>query len=292
MRLRGLLMDFAEKSAKIVLEAVLPGAKLTYGDQQSHGEYDFDLQHPDGRFAAVEVTTSVDQRQMLTLAAIHSKRKSPVIAVSQCKKTWMITPMQNAKINTIRAKADTYLAVLEDAGISQFSAFEAYESKQIREAGLEEMFGGRVVPQCVESICDDLMLQGGGVISPEGSARIILGFPGYGGAVGADCAINAGKTEAWKKDIRKKLGAAATNERHLVVYIHVMNGLAWTALSDCDPPPTLPELPPEIDQIWLLGDIGGRAANEFVIWRASKKMHWQKVKLATPITTSPVHLAS
>jgi hypothetical protein len=283
-------MDFAEKAAKNVLQAVLSGAKLTYRDQQGNGEYDFDLRYPDGRLAAVEVTCSVDQLQMQTLAAIHSKKKSRVIVASRCKKSWWITPMRNANINAVREKADAYLATLEDAGILEFSAFEVNESKQIKEAGLHSIFGDRVVPECVEFLCDDLMLQTGGVISSEGSPRIILGFPIYGGAVGPECAINAGNTEAWKDDNRKKLGAATTKERHLVILMHVMNGLAWTALADSDPAVTLPELPPEIDHIWLLADVGGKAANKFVVWRASKTMHWHKLLVDIPTTASSVPL--
>jgi len=204
----------------------------------------------------------------------------------------MITPLQNANINAIREKAGTYLAALENAGIDEFSAFEVDWSKQMKEAGLSVIFADKVVPRCVESICDDLMLQGGGVISSEGVPKIILGYPNYGGAVGADCAIDAGKTEAWKEDNRKKLGAAATDERHLVVFIDVTNGLAWTAPIDCDPPLTLPELPPEIDHMWLLGCFGGGAAKKVIVWRASKTTHWQKTEIPIPITAAPVHLAS
>ena len=281
-------MNFAEKAAKGVLEAVLSKVKLTYRDQQGNGEYDFDLRYPDGRPAAVEVTCSVDQLQMQTHAAIHSKKKSPVIVASRCKKTWWITLMRKANINTIREKADAYLATLEDAGITEFSEFGVNESKQIKEASLHSIFEERVMPECVECLRDDLMLQAGGVISSEGSPRIILGFPIYGGAVGPECAINAGNTEAWKDDNRKKLGAATTKERYLVILMHVMNGLAWTALTDSDPPVTLPELPPEIDHRWLLADVGGRAANKFVVWRASKTMHWQKLLVDIPITASSV----
>ena len=281
-------MDFSEKTAKTVLEAVLPGAKLTYKSQQSHGEYDFDLQYSGGRIGAVEATSSVDQRQMETAAAISSKKKSPEIAAPECKKTWMIIPMQSANINAIRERVARHLAALEDAGINEFSVFEVNESRQIKEAGLQEIFAEKIVPQCVETICDQLMLQAGGVISTKGPPKIILGHPNYGGAVGADCAINAGKAEAWKQDIRKKLGAAPTDERHLVVFIDVTNGLAWTALADCDPPPTLPELPPEIDHIWLVGDVGGPAVGRFVVWRASKTTHWQKLEVAIPTESSTV----
>jgi hypothetical protein len=279
-------MDFAEKAAKAALEAILPGAKLTYKDQQSSGEYDFDLLYPDGHLAAVEITISADQMQMQTAAAIHSKKKSPVIAASRCKKTWMITPMRNANINAIREGADERLAVLEDTGVDQFSAFEVYESKQIKEAGLDSILGDRVVPQCVESLCDDLLLQDGGVISSGAPPKILLRFPIYGGTVGPERAIEAGKAEAWKEDNRKKLAAAATNERHLVTFIHVTNGLAWTALTDCDPPRSLPELPPEIDHIWLLGDFGGRATTRFIAWRASKTAPWYKLIVDIPTITS------
>ena len=225
-------MDFAEKTAKTVLEAVLPDARLEYRDQQSDGEYDFELRYTDGRFAAVEVTSSVDQLQRQTFAAIHGRKKSPVIMASRCRRTWLITPMQNANINAIRQEVDAYLATLEAAGINEFSVFDVNESRQIKEAGLDAIFGDKVVPPCVESICDHLMLQGGGVISSGGSPKIMLGYPTYGGAVGADCAINAGKAEAWKEDNRKKLGVAAKDERHLVVFIDVTEGLAWTALTD------------------------------------------------------------
>lgn len=69
------LMDFSEKTAKAVLEAVLPGAKLTHRDQQSDGEYDFDLRYPDGRPAAVEVTRSVNQQQRPSLRSIAEKNR-------------------------------------------------------------------------------------------------------------------------------------------------------------------------------------------------------------------------
>lgn len=284
-------MDCSEKAAKIVLEAALPGAKLTYRRQQSHGEYDFDLQYPDGRLAAVEATISVDRLQMQTAAAIHSRKKSPVISVSKLKSTWWITPAQNANINAIRSRIETCLATLEEAGIDEFSAFEIAASKQYREADLQEAFPDKIVSQCVESMCNDLMLQSGGVISPDGPPKIILGHPSYGGAVGADCAINAGKAEAWKEDIRKKLGAAQQEERHVVIFVHPANGLAYTALADCDPPPTLPELPPEVDQIWLLGDLGGPDAGMFVVWRATKTTRWQKLEIAVPAVASPVQSA-
>jgi hypothetical protein len=281
-------MDFAERTAKTVLEAVLAGAKLTYRVDQSDGEYDFDLLYSDGRVAVVEVTTSLDHRQAQISAAIQSKKKSPMIAAFHCKKTWMITPLQNARINIIREEADRRLAALEEAGIDEFSVLEVAESKQLRAAGLEEIFPDKILPRSVESICDRLMLRAGGVVTSQGpSPQIILRHPTYGGTVGPMRAIDAGNTEAWKQDNRKKLGRAAATERHLVVFVDVTNGLAWTALADCDPPLTCPELPPEIDQIWLIGEFRGSDMNRWFVWHGGKTEHWQKLEIAMPTRAEP-----
>lgn len=277
-------LDYAELTAKHVLEAALPGAKMEYRLSQSNGEYDFDLHYPDGTLAAVEVTRSLDLSQMQTSAAISSTKKRPVINAVKCKNTWMITPMQNANILAIRKSVDEYLSVLEAAGVKEFSAFDAHRSRQIKQAvvsissttkqaGLLELFEAETAPQCVEDICFELNIEGGGTISSDGSPKIILGHPTYGGAVGPNCAIEAGGAECWKTDNRKKLGAAATKERHLVVYIEVTKGSAWLALTEFDPPTTLPDLPPEISHIWLIGDIG---QDKLVVWHATRSEFWKK----------------
>jgi hypothetical protein len=56
-------MDHAERIAKLVVEAALPGTEMVFRDEQSHGECDFDLHYPNETHAAVEVTESADQLQ-------------------------------------------------------------------------------------------------------------------------------------------------------------------------------------------------------------------------------------
>jgi hypothetical protein len=58
-------MDQAERLAKAVIEALLPGSKMEYREKQSQGArvYDFDLGYADGRVTAVEVTASVNEVQ-------------------------------------------------------------------------------------------------------------------------------------------------------------------------------------------------------------------------------------
>jgi hypothetical protein len=255
-------MDHAETIAKRVLEVILPGASLEYQPAQSHGEYDFELRYHNGTIAAVEVTSSVDQIQAQTIAAIRSKKKGgPVIQATKCKGSWMIFPAKDAKINEIRGRIDGYLSKLEQARIEKFSCIR----------------GGL---QCVQDLCYDLKIVSGSVISTGASPKICIASPGGGGAVGPSIAIEAGRKEAWKQDNREKLGAAKTDERHLVVYIDIINGLPWVALTDSEPTSTLPNLPEEITCIWLVSH--AEKANEFVVWHASIKEPWCSMRVVCP----------
>jgi len=117
----------------------------------------------------------------------------------------------------------------------------------------------------------------GSVISTGTSPRIFIASPLGGGAVGPSIAIQAVEKEAWKQDNRKNLGAAKTAEHHLVVYIDVMNGLPWVALTDFEPPSTLPNLPEEITCIWLVGH--GEEENQFVVWHAKAQEPWRSLRI-------------
>jgi hypothetical protein len=274
-------MDRAEIVAKLIVETILPGAKLEYCLEQSHGEYDFDLYYPNGVVAAVEVTESTDQLQKWTSAKIRSKKDGgPIIKARHCKKSWMIFPTNDAKtIPVIRRKADEYLARVEQAGLDSFRCLDAYTARQQREAGLEKVFSPPV-PRCVEDICYDLKILGGSVISNGASPQIFISHPRGGGAVGPGTAVRAGEREASKEDNRKKLGAAKTDERHFVVYIDI--GLPWIALTTLEPPSTLPELPEEMTHIWLIGHSGVANKDEFIVWTASTKEPWRGQRVCCP----------
>jgi hypothetical protein len=253
-------MNHAETVAKRVLERILPGT-MEYQPEQSHGEYDFELRYHSGTTAAVEVTASMAQEQLQTIAAIRNKKKGgSSIPAKKCKKSWAISPAQGARIDKIRQAADEHLSRLEQAGIKKFS--------WVRDGHY----------QCVQDVCHSLNVISGSVVPTTGaSPRIRIASPIRGGAVGASVATEAGEREVWKQDNRKKLGAAKTAERHLVVYIDTMNGLPWVALTDFEPPSTLPNLPEEITHIWLVGD--GEEANEFVVWYASSKEPWSRLRM-------------
>ena len=227
---------------------------MVYRTDQRRGGHDFDLCYPDGQVSAVEVTSSVDDVGERTNAAILDKRKGgSAIKTKLCKKDWYIRSVSGANINKIRARVDEYLAAVESAGIETF-------------------FGPTDWHPSVERIYRDLSVVSGSVIPWKDPGYIRMAPPGGGSALNASTAIRAAEREARKEDNRKKLGAAGTHERHLVVYVYVTNYLPWCALVDFEPPPDLPGLPSEITDIWLCSET--RSEHQYAVWRASDFSPW------------------
>lgn len=252
-------MDYPEQIAKRVLEAVLPDAKLTYQAEQSHSEYDFELRYADGKTAAVEITSSVDQALTETVSAIRGKRAGgSSLRGIKCTKSWIIFPAPSADIPRIRNSVDDLLSQLEQRGVENFSFTD------------RELWG--------HPICRELGVTSGAVIAgnTKTPSTIKIAYPVSGGAVGPTTATEAGEREAWKQDNRTKLSVAKSGERHIVVYVDGTNGQPWTALTEFDPPSALPNLPDEITHIWMIGQT---AENSFVLWRGSKREMWRKQSL-------------
>jgi hypothetical protein len=256
-------MDHAETVAQRLVESILRGSRMEYREDQSRSIHDFDLHHADGRISAVEVTASVDRVKQQANAAILDRRKGgPVIKAHLSKKDWYITPDARAEIANIRKKADRCLAVIESAGVEKFFGPTDWD-----------------IPG-VERIYRELGVWSGSVLSLGRPGYISIGPPGGGGAVGAVLATNAVLKEAVKNDNRKKLGAAKTEERHLMVYIDLGNYLAWCALVDFEPKPEVPKLPPEITHVWAFSET--RKPGEFVVWRAGATLPWWSHRFALP----------
>src|SRR6266581_2856770 len=110
-------MDHAERVAKHIVEALIPGATMVYHTAQSTGGHDFDLTYPDGTTVPVEVTASMDPVQVQTYAEI---RKQGSVPRRKCRMDWLVNPLPGANIKRIRAKIDEYLADVETDGLSYF----------------------------------------------------------------------------------------------------------------------------------------------------------------------------
>jgi hypothetical protein len=258
-------MNRAEENTKLIIEALLP-AKLVYRTEQSHGEYDFDLKYQDGRLAALEVTASIDRAELELLAAIKRQTKGRAgLSTTKCRHSWMISVRSSARVNILRQKLETYLSALEMNGISNFSLNDLH------------------IPE-VNEICAALEVDHGTVITTSTPPAIYLTPSSGGGFIDPLSAVEAGRREAWKKDNRKKLGGSTASERHLAVYIDLFDDSAWTALHWSNPPATTPDLPAEINHLWLLAE--GESPGEFTIWRGRSDTVWQSQRLRLPSVIS------
>jgi hypothetical protein len=140
--------------------------------------------------------------------------------------------------------------------------------------------------QTVRELCYQLGVTEGYVLSSAGKPMIRINSPIRGSAVGDSLAlIQAGEDETRKEDIRKKLGVAKTAERHLAVYVHPLSSAEPSTFLVSEPPQeTLPTLPQEITNIWLIGD--GENNDEFVVWYANTKEPWRSAKIVCAPETS------
>lgn len=257
---RGSRLDSAERMAKVVLESALPGASLDFRAIQSDGEHDFDLTYDDGAVAAVEVTACIERRYIEAASAVHNPRRGgSIIPTARCKNSWIVFFSMGARINSVRGKIDQFLSELENAGIEDFHCVR----------------GGR---HAVQNVRVGLNIVRARAVDLGEPPIISMNISAIAGAVGAQAAIAAAEAEAWKPDIRKKLGKAGTIERHLVVYIGSRKGSALTAFH---PPSTIPSLPEEITDLWLFTN--GFQANQFFVWRARSGEGLRGLGTALPV---------
>jgi hypothetical protein len=239
-------MNFAERVAKAIIEE-LTGGTMVFRNNQSRGGHDFDFEYPDGVLVPVEVTSSVDAQKAEAYAAIRKRGAS--VPRHKCQKNWLIHPLPAANIRRIRVEVDQYLAAIEADGLTSFHTYaHAYEYPS------------------VAAILRDLLVESGAVVKREG---IQVGYPGSGGAIGAETAAEAISLEAMKPDNRLKLGQTGAQERHLFVYVDAINFLPWAALREFDPlvlkPPSLPD---EITDLWAAAGAGKPTA--YTVWRGNR----------------------
>jgi len=237
-------VDYAERAAKHIVEALIPGATMTYRDPGTGG-HDFDLTYPDGTTVPLEVTASMDQEKVETYAAI--REQGGLVPREKCRLDWLVHPLPSANIKRIRAKIDAYLADVEADGLSYFHTHaHAYMYKS------------------VDRLRQDLQVESAGVVKWK-QPGIQIGYPGSGGAVGAECAVEAINLEARKDDNRKKLAATRAPARHLFVYVDALNFLPWVGVRDFDPAGLAPSLPEEITDVWAAAGAG--RPTQYSVWR-------------------------
>jgi|ERR1017187_2798928 hypothetical protein len=243
-------MRHVEKLAKRLMEALFPGARLEYQDDQSTSVPDFYLVQDGVKCGVVEVTSSVDQAIIEGTAALR-KSSAGVIPRHLCKHDWLVFPNKHAMIRMIASDADRYLSEIERDGLERFvSGKDSHYSSVLR-------------------ISKDLGVEGGFVFCTKKPGSIYISRPGGNfNRLGPSVAVKAGLAEAWKADNRKKLICSAAGSRHLAVHIDISNSHAWTSLHDFDPPEEAPDLPSAITDLWLFAETP--APDQCTVWHATQ----------------------
>jgi hypothetical protein len=253
-------MNHSETVAKGVVESVIPGARMVFRLDQCRSVHDFDLFLPSGMIAAAEATAAVDESEARINGAIESRRKGgSAIKARLCKKDWHIDPDEGANINLIREGIDAQLAALESQGISEFGPLDGWSNP------------------VASVIYHDLRVFSGHVTQWKEPGYIRMArVPSRGGFSGPSLLLEAVEREAIRADNRKKLAAAQTSERHMLVYVDSNNFLPWRSFWHFEPPSVLPQLSPEITDVWAFTETVG-AANHCTVWRASVTSPWHSL---------------
>lgn len=250
-------MDKAEAAAKVILQTLIPGAIMRYRNNQSAGEYDFDLEYATGASVPVEVTMSTDEMLEAKIAEIIRSKRGGFVRRQKCQQDWWIHPMRHAPIKKIRTKIETYLVAIEAEGLRSFNSFiDASDSP------------------AVNAIFTDLAIEGGSVTKWK-SPAIGIATPGGGGLVNPLLINKAVEREAFKDDNRRKLGSAKKSEKHLFVYLMPTEHVVWVAVRDGELPPSGPTLPPEITHVWLATWIGHGCWH--TVWLAQEGLAWAQI---------------
>jgi hypothetical protein len=252
-------MDECEVLAKAVIEQVIPGSSMKFRREQAHGSYDFDLLYPGGRLAAVEVTAAKDEHIEGAVAAILDKRKGGAfVPRHRCGNDWIVHPISEARINTIRSQIDSYLAEVEAEGKDHFFAyFDLHESPAVRR------------------IFEDLHIEAGNVIKWK-TPGIGIALPGQGTVLDPREVDDAIMQEAQKRDNRRKLREAEHAERHLFICIDPRFYAPWYAISKGKPSGLPMRLPKEVDVVWAAATT--RSSGLYAVWRAERNQAWNMLE--------------
>lgn len=247
------MQDHAEAVAPCLIEAVLAGTRMKKIRPEPPRTHDFDLLDSNRHIiGAVEVTVSLDRTVKETI--IRIRRGGPV-KTKLCRKDWWIQAEPGADIREIRREADAYLADVEAKGIESFLGPVDWRKPT------------------VERIFRDLRVYSGSVIPWKDPGYIWIDLPGGGGRVTANNVVEAALREVPNNS--KKLAAANTDQRHLVIYLDPTNYLPWKSLLNSDPPLGSPNLPAEITDIWVFTE--GYAKHEYIVWQASALSQWCRI---------------
>jgi hypothetical protein len=238
------------------------------GEGAPDGMHDFDVQLPDGRCIALEITSAIDGPSVALSAAAFGREgreqrwPAPLLA-----NDWLVVIEQRPiRITTMMS---AMLPVLE--------VFERHEQTDVDPGINYDYVSPRSdMPPAVVDAAREMVRLGVTrvrVLGPraEGDAQMLItitgGFAAEPGNVNQLIAERA-------EPKREKLGVAKASESHLFVWLDGTQPEAELAMATLPPPPP-PTIPPEIDVVWLATP---PLAAPQRLWRARRSGTWEVLR--------------
>ncbi len=233
---------------------------------------DFDLTFPDRAIEPLELTIFAREPVLQTGRRILSRDTK----MSTLTHTWLVTVPNEVggapvDVRRLDAEAPALLADLERAGIDSFDTVVWFREPEPR---LKETLIGLARLGC----------EHGRASMPGSGGPQLYVLWGSGGRVDPDLVAEAVEVEANKTDNIEKLGGSDAIRRHLLVYMHSSEALAFAALRD-GPVGRIPTLPDPITTAWIPG-------NGNLLYSVSPPGDWEELVTPDEVFEHPERWAS
>jgi hypothetical protein len=223
-----------EAAALAVLGQLLGAIGVWRDDGGQDGFHDFDLRFKDRGVVAVEVTGATDPASRQFLSRVEQLDWQ----VDDLTQSWSINLSAAADPRRVRGQLPGLLRQLERRGV------EAFDAR--RHEGGDGVIDQLAALQVLRGAAIGVLAGGRQRILPNTLPRIGYGSPGLANEVVAGAAS--------REDNRRKLRAAnasGARQAHLFIWVDGHNVPAAAVLRAAGLPFALPDLPTEIDAVWL-----------------------------------------
>jgi hypothetical protein len=255
-------------AADVVAEALGGRWELRDGEGDPPGMHDFDVILPDGRCIALEVTSAIDGAVVaLSDAAFGREGRQQRWRARDLANDWIVTiPQRPVRVAEMMSAMLPILEVFEEHGHADVDPHinYAYVSPRSKMPAAVVEAARRMV---------ELGITRARVLAPraEGDAEMFVTISGgFAGDPGAVNRLVAERAEP-KREKLARAKADSASECHLFVWLDGTQPGAELAVAKMPPPPA-PEIPSEIDVVWLATP---PLTTPEKLWRARQSAGWE-----------------
>jgi hypothetical protein len=261
-----------------VVEELPAGTRVEQNDDNSEpGMYDLKITYPDGRTAALEVTSAANPNALALGKLIYGQGRWIAPGIT---KAWWVDVLPTCNAKRLRKKLPALLSAFEAAGITEVDTDRLWE----RQPGTEPAKALDVVKARYMEATDY-----------PGSIYLNIHFPMemMGGFVPDNGNALAEWISGWcidpaRPDNLAKLAHSGEGERHLFVIVVGLGSEPFAVtdmlIRDSAPPPEIdPVLPDEVTHVWIMSTWGTGSG-----FRWAPDAGWLRFnKMTASTTTSP-----